>query len=164
MVYTAPRFGPLCEEPFPVPIRAEEGELVDFFVFVSQEWLLISTLAVLMVVFAWRERIKNGKPISANEVTRLLNDDRAVLLDVREAKDYKAGHISGALNLPHTKVAKEAESLLASHRDKTIVVADKLGQHAGTVGRTLGQQGFEVRRLAGGMAGWQGEGLPLVKE
>lgn len=136
---------------------------MDFFVFVSQEWLLITTLVVLMVVYAWRERIKNGQPIPAHEVTRLLNSEQAVLLDVREAADYKAGHISGAISLPHTKVATEGEQVLEPYREKIIVVADKLGQHAGAAGRTLGQKGFDVRRLAGGVTEWQTQGLPLVK-
>lgn len=136
---------------------------MEFFVFVSQEWLLITTLAVLMVVYAMRERIKNGKPIPAHEVTRLLNSEAGVLLDVREAADFKAGHISGAINLPYSKVAAEAEQLLAPHRDKVIVVADKIGQHAGAAGRTLGQKGFDVRRLAGGVTEWQNQGMPLVK-
>lgn len=163
MVYTAARSAsgkPCADSP---PIRVEEGEDVDFFVFVSQEWLLITTLAVLMVVYAMRERIKNGKPIPAYEVTRLLNNEEAVLLDVREASEFKTGHISGALNLPYKKVTAEAEQMLAPHRDKIIVVADKLGQHAGAAGRTLGQKGFDVRRLAGGITEWQNQGMPLVK-
>lgn len=136
---------------------------MEFFVFVSQEWLLVTTLAVLMFVYAYRERIKNGRPIPAYEVTRLLNSDAAVLLDVRDASEFKAGHISGALHLPHSKVAAEAEQFLKPHRDKIIVVADKLGQHAGSAGRTLGQKGFDVRRLAGGVTEWQNKGMPLVK-
>lgn len=136
---------------------------MEFFVFISQEWLLVTTLAVLMVVYAYRERIKNGRPIPAYEVTRMLNKEEAVLLDVRDAADYKAGHISGALNLPHAKVAAEGEQLLEPHRSKVIVVADKMGQHAGAAGRTLGQKGFDVRRLAGGVSEWQNQGMPLVK-
>lgn len=136
---------------------------MEFFVFVSEQWLLITTLAALMFVYAYRERIKNGRPIPAHEVTRLLNSESAVLLDVREAADYKAGHISGALNLPYRKVATEGEQLLQPHKDKIIVVVDKMGQHAGAAGRTLGNKGFDVRRLAGGVSEWQNQGMPLVK-
>lgn len=136
---------------------------MEFFVFISQEWLLVTTLAVLMGVYAYRERIKNGPPIPAYEVTRLLNNEKAVLLDVRDASEFKAGHISGALNLPHAKVAAEGEQMLQPYRDKIIVVADKVGQHAGSAGRTLGQKGFEVRRLAGGITEWRNQNMPLVK-
>jgi len=43
-------------------------------------------------------------------------------------------------------------------------VVCKIGQHSGTVGRKLGQLGFEdVRRLSGGMTEWSSAGLPVVK-
>jgi rhodanese-related sulfurtransferase len=136
---------------------------VNFFVFISQEWLLVSTLVVLIYIYAWRERIKSGRPISVHEVTQLLNKDAAVLLDVRDAAEFKAGHIVGAINIPHSKVAAELDKL-ESHKSKIIIVADKLGQHAGMVGRMLEKQGFVVRRLSGGLAEWQAQNLPLVKK
>lgn len=136
---------------------------MEFFVFVSQEWLLVTTLFVLMAVYAWRERIKNGRPIPAFEVTRMLNNEEAVLLDVREAAEFKGGHISGSINVPYKKVEAEAEKVLEPYREKVIVVADKYGQHAGAAGRTLGAKGFDVRRLAGGVTDWQAKGMPLVK-
>lgn len=134
----------------------------NFFTFISHEWLLVSTLVVLIYLYAWRERVKSGPPISAHEVTRLLNSDTAVLLDVRDSAEFKAGHIAGAINIPYAKVTKDA-SELESYKGKVIIIADKLGQHAGLVGRTLGKQGFVVRRLAGGTAEWQSQSLPLVK-
>jgi rhodanese-related sulfurtransferase len=135
---------------------------VNFFIFISQEWLLVSALLVLIYVYAWREKVKSGQPLSAHEVTRLLNSDTAVLLDVRDAAEFKAGHIAGAINIPYTKINTDIAQL-DKHKSKTIVVADKLGQHAGVVGRSLGKHGFTVRRLAGGIAEWQGQSLPLVK-
>jgi rhodanese-related sulfurtransferase len=135
----------------------------NFFVFVSQEWLLVSVLVVLVYLYAWRERVKSGLPISAHEVTRLLNSETAVLLDVRDAAEFKAGHIAGAVNIPFGKINSDI-SQLEAHKNKIIVVADKLGQHAGVVGRTLAKQGYVVRRLAGGIAEWQSQNLPLVKK
>ncbi len=136
---------------------------MNFFVFISQEWLLVSTLVVLIYIYAWRERIKNGPPISVHEVTQMLNKDSAILLDVRDSAEFKAGHIVGAINIPFGKVAAELDKL-ESHKSKIIIVADKLGQHAGSVGRTLGKHGFVVRRLSGGIAEWQAQNLPLVKK
>src|SRR5690606_24399978 len=121
----------------------------NFFMFASQQWLLISTLVVLVYLYAWRERIKSGPPITAHEVTRLLNSEAAVLLDVRDTAEFKAGHIAGAINIPWGKVSADI-GRLETHKNKIIVVADKLGQHAGVVGRALEKQGFTVRRLAGG--------------
>lgn len=135
---------------------------VNFFTFISQEWLLVSALVILIYIYAWRERVKSGMPISAHEVTRLLNSGAAILLDIRDVAEYKAGHIAGAINIPYAKINSDT-SHLEPHKAKVIVIADKLGQHAGVVGRALGKQGFTIRRLAGGIAEWQGQSLPLVK-
>lgn len=134
----------------------------NFFVFISQEWLLVSVLVVLVYLYAWRERIKSGLPISAHEVTRLLNSETAVLLDVRDTAEFKAGHIAGAMNIPFAKISGDL-SALESHKSQVVIVADKLGQHAGSAGRLLAKQGYVVRRLAGGIAEWQNQNLPLVK-
>ncbi|QEI14326.1 rhodanese-like domain-containing protein [Cellvibrio japonicus] len=131
-------------------------------VFITQEWLLVTTLIVLVYLYVWRERIKSGRPITPHEVTKLVNEGNAVLVDVRESTEYKAGHIVGSLNIPYAKLSKESTEL-ADYKGKVIILIDKLGQHAGAVGRFLGREGFDVRRLGGGIAEWQAQSLPLVK-
>ena len=136
---------------------------MDFFVFVSQEWILVSLLALLIYALAFSERIKGGRPISAHEATKLLNAGDAVLVDLRETKEYNQGHIAGSLHMPFAKIADRA-SELEKHKDKLIILTDKVGQHAGKIGKTLGGSGFQVRRLQGGVAEWGNQGLPLVKK
>ncbi len=135
---------------------------MDFFVFISEQWILVSVLLVLIYLFAINERIKSGRPISVHAVTRMLNADEAVLLDVRDTKEFKAGHIAGALNIPQTKLQDKMIEL-DHYREKIIIVADKVGQQGGAVGRKLQQQGFKVFRLTGGMMEWQNQNLPVVK-
>jgi len=135
---------------------------VEFFIFISQEWLLVSMLLVLVYIYAWRERIKNGRPINSHEATLLINSDTAIWLDVREASDFSGGHMVDAVHIPHNQIESQWETL-EKHRDKTIIVVDKLGQQAGRVGRQLGNRGFTVRRLTGGIAEWRNQNLPLVK-
>ncbi|WP_461481914.1 rhodanese-like domain-containing protein [Porticoccus sp.] len=135
---------------------------MDFFVFISEQWILVSVLLVLIYLFAINERIKSGKPISVHAVTRMLNSEEAVLLDVRDSKEFKSGHIAGALNIPQAKL-QDKLSELDRYREKVIIVADKVGQQAGAVGRKLQQQGFQVFRLTGGMMEWQNQNLPVVK-
>ena len=135
---------------------------MEFFVFISEQWVLVSVLLVLVYVFAIMERSKSGKPLTTHELTRMLNADEAVLLDVRDAKEFKEGHIVGAVHIPFSKI-KDNHAELNSHKQKVIVVADKVGQHSGAVGRVLQQNGFEVRRLSGGMMEWKNQKLPVVK-
>jgi rhodanese-related sulfurtransferase len=135
---------------------------VNFFVFVAQEWILVSALIVLVYFYYWRERSKSGVPLSAHEATLLLNKDAAVIVDLREAADFRAGHIVNSLNIPYNKIIGDT-SELTTHKDKILILVDKLGQHAGTVGRKLGKEGFQVRRLSGGISEWQSQNLPLSK-
>ena len=135
---------------------------MNFFVFIAQEWILVSVLIVLVYFYYWRERSKSGLPLSAHETTLLLNKDAALIVDLREATDFRAGHIVNSLNIPYNKIITDT-SELASYKDKILILVDKLGQHAGTVGRKLGKEGFQVRRLSGGISEWQAQNLPLSK-
>lgn len=136
---------------------------MDFFVFVSEQWLLTSLLLILIYAFAFMERIKGGKPISPQEATSLINGEKAVLVDLREAKEFNDGHIAGAVHIPLAKISSRI-SELDKHRDKVIILVDKLGQHAGATGKSLGKAGFQVRRLRGGIGEWVSQGLPLIKK
>ena len=134
---------------------------MDLFVFVSEQWMLVSLLCVLVYAYAWTEKAKGGKSLSTHGMTLLVNKGDAVVVDLREAAEFKNGHIVDAINIPHNKVA-ERMSELAKFKEKTVVLVDKMGQHTGNAGRTLRKEGYEVNRLEGGMSEWQNQNLPLV--
>jgi len=131
-------------------------------VFLAEQWILVSILAALGAALIVVEGLKGGKALSYHEMTRLVNSGDAVILDVRESKEFSAGHIVDALNIPYAKIA-DRYTELEKHRAKTIVVVDKMGQHAGAAGKTLKDKGFSVNRLQGGMTEWQSQNLPVVK-
>lgn len=135
---------------------------MDFFIFASEQWLLLSIFLLLIYSFIWRESSKGGKAISYHELTRLINSDQAFVLDIRDSKEFSSGHIAGATNIPATKI-KDRLSELESKKDGLIVIVDKLGQHSGSVGRDLTRKGFTVNRLSGGMMEWLNEKLPVIK-
>ncbi|MGB0449239.1 MAG: rhodanese-like domain-containing protein [Porticoccaceae bacterium] len=135
---------------------------MEFFIFVSEQWLLISLLAALIAVFFLTEQSKSGKSISTSELVRMMNSDDAVVVDVRSGAEFDSGHIHGAINIPHQKLASRIAEL-EKYREKTIVIADKIGQHSGAAGKKLSSEDFNVRRLGGGISEWQGSSLPLVK-
>jgi rhodanese-related sulfurtransferase len=134
---------------------------LDFFIFVSEQWLLVSLLLVLIYIFVFAEQKKAGAQISVHDTTRLINNDEGILLDVRDTKEFKAGHIATAVNIPLAKLdGRIAE--LEKYREKIVVLVDKLGQHSATAGRKLRAAGFDVRRLRGGMGEWRSQSLPVV--
>ena len=134
---------------------------MDFFIFVSEQWVMVSVLLMLIYLFAFTEQKKAGKQISVHDVTSLINSEEGVLVDIRDSKEYESGHIANALNIPLAKLDTRMVEL-EKHRDKTVVLVDKLGQHSASAGRKLRVSGFEVRRLQGGMGEWRSQSLPVV--
>jgi rhodanese-related sulfurtransferase len=135
---------------------------VNFFQFLLQEWILTSLLAVLIIVYTMRERVKSGVPVTNNQLTALVNSDKAIILDIRPSAEFKAGHLVDAINIPYDRINSDLATL-EKYKSKTIIIIDKMGQYAGIAGRQLAKEGFEVRRLSGGISEWQNQNLPLVK-
>ena len=135
---------------------------MDFLTFASEQWLLISLLIVLVSVFIWAEGRRGGPKLSIHAATRIINNGEAVVVDLRESKEYKAGHIVDAVNLPYNTL-KDKLGQLSVYKGKTLILVDKMGQHAGAAGRLLQGEGFIVQRLEGGISEWQNQKLPLVK-
>ncbi len=135
--------------------------MLDFLTFISEQWLLVSLFLALFYIFMWRESRKGGHNLSVHQVTRLVNAGEAIMLDIREAKDFASVHIPGSINLPHTKL-KDRIGELEKYRGQQLVVIDKFGQHSGTVGRELSNAGFKPARLRGGITEWQNSNLPVA--
>ncbi|MEX1033354.1 MAG: rhodanese-like domain-containing protein [Cellvibrionaceae bacterium] len=135
---------------------------MEFFIFISEQFWLVGAFLILLYLFIWNEKRRGGQTLSTHEVTRLMNKEEAILVDVRDPADYKAGHIVNAINIPFNKMNERWEELLP-YKEKQIVLADKMGQHAGSVGNTLRGKEFNVGRLQGGMMEWINQNLPIVK-
>lgn len=133
----------------------------DVLIFVQEQIWLVAALLILIGLFVRSETSSAGSKLSINEVVQALNAENAVLVDVRDSKEFEKGHIANAVNVPYKKV-NENLSILDKYKQKQIILADAMGQHAGTVGRELTKAGFKVARMSGGMGEWKQQGLPLV--
>ena len=130
-----------------------------FILFVIEQWILFVILLVLIAGLAFTESQKVGKSLDFHEATRLMNDNKAVLVDLRDANEYSSGHIPTAINIPYSQF-QEGKYQLA--KEKLVIIVDKMGQQAGSVSRKLLKEGYDVRRLRGGMMEWQSQKLPVV--
>lgn len=135
---------------------------MDLFTFVTYEWPLFSVLAVLVAAFLVLEKRKGGNAVSYHEATRMINQDKARVVDVRDANEFKSGHIVDSVNIPFSAL-KDRMSELEKYKNSQIIVVDKMGQHAGSAGKMLRDAGFNVVRMRGGVSEWSQQNLPLVK-
>ncbi len=133
------------------------------FEFIGNHYILTGIFVVLMGIFARNELQRGGRAVSAQQLVDLINREGAVVLDVRDKKEFGEGHIVDAMNIPHTAIASRMGEL-ERHKVKPVVVACKMGQHSGAVGTLLRKAGFEnVVRLRGGITEWRSQNLPVVK-
>ncbi|MEM7101260.1 MAG: rhodanese-like domain-containing protein [Pseudomonadota bacterium] len=134
-----------------------------FFAFITNHPILVGTFVVLLILFIRNEMVRGGASISAAELVQLVNNENAVVIDVRDKAEFDAGHIVDSINIPFSSLDTRADEL-NKFKDKPLVIACKMGQHAGSAGTALKKKGFEnVSRLKGGIAEWRGQSLPVVK-
>ncbi|MBB5788021.1 rhodanese-like domain-containing protein [Jiangella mangrovi] len=84
-----------------------------------------------------------------------------VLLDVRGPDLYAAGHVPGAVNLPHGRIV---ERNLADYPAGTVFVAYCAGPHCNGADKAalrLARLGRPVKKMIGGVTGWLDEGFTL---
>ena len=102
-----------------------------------------------------------GKPVEETVKTDL---DTAVILDVRSGEEYASGHLRGARNIPHDRIAEEIASV-APDKTVQIILYCRSGRRADTALKTLNSMGYENALNLGGLEDAQERlGLPVVKE
>ena len=134
-----------------------------FLQFVLAKWYLFAAALVLLTLLIAHENRKGAAAVTPAQLTALLNREDGVVLDVRDANDFREGHIVDSLNIPHARVRERAAEL-ERYRNRPLIVVCRMGQFSGSVAKTLKEQGFSrVYRLGGGVLEWQNAQLPLVK-
>lgn len=125
--------------------------------------MLVSALLVLAILLFAHEHKKSGSSVSPQLLAQLVNKQNAKVIDLRDANEFKQGHIVDAINIPFAKFA-ERKSELDKFKDVPIILVCKMGQSVGGAAKQLHQSGFaDVYRLSGGMMEWKSSAMPLVK-
>jgi rhodanese-related sulfurtransferase len=98
--------------------------------------------------------------VGAQELLHRLSDDQIILLDVRPAEEYAAGHLPQARSIPVT----ELEARLAELPVDREIVAYCRGPYcvfADEAVALLRTRGYSARRLEQGIPEWRALGLPV---
>lgn len=136
--------------------------LANLIQFATTHYLLSGAFVIILALLIFSELRKGGKSLNARELTSLINSDTGMVIDIRAKKDFATGHITGSLNMPYDKLLSRITEL-DKHKGKTLILVDAQGQQAGTAARELKKAGFTAAKLAGGIASWRADNLPVVK-
>jgi rhodanese-related sulfurtransferase len=99
--------------------------------------------------------------ITRGELSRRLRRGDVVVLDVRPASEYEAGHIAGARSIPVRELRRHLREI---PKDKDVVAYCRgpYCVYADDAVRQLRSEGFRALRLADGFPEWRRAGLPVA--
>jgi rhodanese-related sulfurtransferase len=125
---------------------------------------MVVVAAVSGGALLWPHLQRRGDKVSALQATQLINQNKAVIVDVREPEEFKTGSLRGARNIPLKDLPNRIGEL-DKFKNKTAIVVCQRGVTAGKAAAQLKKAGFEQAVvLDGGIAAWQSQGLPLAKQ
>ena len=116
------------------------------FEFVANHWWLVGIWGAFLLALLWDNNRRSGLSVSTSQATMMANNEDAVFVDIRDAKDFSAGHIANAVNIPFATLTSRM-SELDKYKDKPLILVCKSGQTVNMAGKTLREKGLHKREL-----------------
>jgi rhodanese-related sulfurtransferase len=118
-------------------------------------------LIALLIGNIVADKLKKYEEVDANGAISLMDEKDLIVLDVRETKERKAGHIANDVHIPLSKVKNKLDTL---DNNKKVLVYCRSGSRSSHIAGLLTRNNFEqVYNLKGGMQGWLKANLPIKK-
>jgi rhodanese-related sulfurtransferase len=131
--------------------------------FLQDNWMLVSLAVISGAMLTWSfigSKLAGVEQADTLKATRLYNDD-ALILDVREDKEYAAGHIPKAKHIPLGQLPTRIQEL-DKFKNKPVLVTCRSGHRSARACGMLKKAGFEtVYNQAGGIIAWERANLPV---
>jgi rhodanese-related sulfurtransferase len=130
--------------------------------FLIENWPLLAAALVSGALLLWPalQRSVQGAGISPTEAVRLINREKAVVVDVCEPLEFAAGHVVGARSVPMG--ALETSKDLPGNKTLPLIVVCASGGRASRAVASLRKRGYQnAQVLAGGMQAWRQANLPV---
>ena len=134
--------------------------------FLQDNWMLVALAVVSSAMLIWSfigAKLSGIEQADTLKATRLYNDD-ALVLDVREDKEFAAGHIPKAKHIPLGQLAGRLNEL-DKFKNKPVLVTCRSGNRSARACGMLKKAGFEtVYNHAGGIIAWERANLPVTQK
>jgi rhodanese-related sulfurtransferase len=134
--------------------------------FVENNWMMILVLVVSGAMLVWplvQRRLSPATDIGNLELTRLINTANALIVDVRETREYEGGRLPNAVHIPLSQLQNRGGEL-ARHVSRPVVAYCATGNRSRSATAALARLGFtQIYNLQGGYRTWKDAGLPVEK-
>ncbi|MFZ6751828.1 rhodanese-like domain-containing protein [Undibacterium sp. Dicai25W] len=106
---------------------------------------------------------RRGAKVSQFQATQYMNQGKTLVLDVRNAEEFAAGHLPNAKNIPLADLNNRIKEIEKSKNTVVITVCAQ-GVRSANAAASLSKAGFtQVFSLEGGTEAWKTQGMPIVK-
>lgn len=96
--------------------------------------------------------------IDQNDFAARIAEPGAYVIDVREAREYRPGHVPGARNIPLSVLPVR---LTEVPKDRPVLVICQSGGRSAQATQLMRSLGFDAYSVAGGTGGWIESGRPV---
>ena len=135
--------------------------------FAVRHWDLFLALVIILAFLfntLFGARLRGYRQVGAAEATGLISHQEALVLDVREDREYRDGHIQASRHVP-LRDLRERLTELEGYKGRPVLAYCRSGQRSARACAVLRKHGFEqVFNLGGGIIAWQNANLPLTKK
>ncbi len=139
----------------------------DFIEFAQHNWLLFLALFAILGMLVGSEilrKMRGIRTLNTAEALRLINDQEAWVVDIRDAGDYREGHIPQARHIPFAAL-RERLGELAKVGGKPVIVYCRGGATSQSACALLKKHGIaNVYSLNGGLPAWLDAHLPVSRK
>lgn len=133
--------------------------------FLIDNWMLISVAVASGGMLMWPlvAGSMNASALTASGAVQLINREKAVVIDVREADEFATGHVGGAKNVPLSQLEQKLPGVVKNKALPLILVCATGARAQGAVAlaKKLGYE--QAQALGGGLKSWKEATLPLEK-
>ena len=140
---------------------------MEFVPFVIKYWYLFVALLAISGMLVGSEvyrRMRGIATISPTRALQLINNDDAVIVDVRDSGEYREGHIPDARNITVKELPNRLGEL-NKFKERPIITYCATGNRSTSASAVLKKNGFAtVYSLQGGLNAWKTANLPTRKK
>ncbi len=133
--------------------------------FIVDNWMLILIVLSSGGMLAWPMLRGGGGAgaLTAQGAVQLINRQRAVVVDVRDAEEFAAGHATGSRNVPLDQLEAKLVSTVKNKSLPVLIMCatGARAQRAVAIAKKLGYE--QAQAVSGGLKGWKEANLPIEK-
>ena len=132
--------------------------------FIVENWMIIAVALSSGAMLMW-PLIKGatGGALTTSGAVLLINREKAVVVDVSEPVEYRAGHVGGARNVPLGQLEKRLPEVV-KNKALPVILLCATGARASRAEGMAKRLGYEkAQALAGGLKAWKEANLPVEK-